>query len=67
MTINTPDKLKQYEKELGNRNSPALKTEILVSMGTCGIAAGTTPVLDALKKEPKNKTALANRKWLLGK
>ncbi|MCX6984635.1 MAG: NADH-quinone oxidoreductase subunit NuoF [Lentisphaerae bacterium] len=51
MTINTPDKLKQYEKELGNRNSPALKTEILVSMGTCGIAAGTTPVLDALKKE----------------
>jgi NADH:ubiquinone oxidoreductase subunit F (NADH-binding)/(2Fe-2S) ferredoxin/Pyruvate/2-oxoacid:ferredoxin oxidoreductase delta subunit len=51
MTINTPDKLKQYEQELRNRNSSALKTEILVSMGTCGIAAGTTPVLDALKKE----------------
>ena len=51
MIINTPDKLNQYEKELRNRNTAALKTEILVSMGTCGIAAGTTPVLDALKKE----------------
>ncbi len=49
--INTPDKLKQYEKKLNGGLSRNVKTDILVSMGTCGIAAGTTPVLDELKKE----------------
>jgi NADH:ubiquinone oxidoreductase subunit F (NADH-binding)/(2Fe-2S) ferredoxin/NAD-dependent dihydropyrimidine dehydrogenase PreA subunit len=52
MTIlNTSDKLRQYEKELKGRFSGNIKTEILVSMGTCGIAAGTTPVLEELNKE----------------
>ncbi len=49
--INTPEKLGKYGKELKGALSRNIKTEILVSMGTCGIAAGTTPVLDELKKE----------------
>lgn len=46
--INTPDKLKEYADGINKQKQPDMK--ILVSMGTCGIAAGTTPVLDAIKK-----------------
>jgi NADH:ubiquinone oxidoreductase subunit F (NADH-binding)/NAD-dependent dihydropyrimidine dehydrogenase PreA subunit len=46
--IDSPDKLTQYAASLGD---PAAKSKIFVSMGTCGIAAGTTPVLDSLKAE----------------
>ena len=46
MRIDTSEKL----KKVGAQN-PDVKTRILVSMGTCGIAAGTTPVLDAINKE----------------
>jgi len=44
--IDTPERLTQYAALLGD---PAAKSKILVSMGTCGIAAGTTPVLDSLR------------------
>ncbi|OGV46626.1 MAG: NADH dehydrogenase [Lentisphaerae bacterium GWF2_44_16] len=46
MRIDTSEKL----KKVGAAN-PDVKTRILVSMGTCGIAAGTTPVLEAINKE----------------
>ena len=46
--IDSPDKLTQHAASLGD---PAAKSKIFVSMGTCGIAAGTTPVLDSLKAE----------------
>jgi NADH:ubiquinone oxidoreductase subunit F (NADH-binding)/(2Fe-2S) ferredoxin len=37
------------------QNSSKADISILVSMGTCGIAAGTTPVLDALNDEIKKQ------------
>jgi NADH:ubiquinone oxidoreductase subunit F (NADH-binding)/NAD-dependent dihydropyrimidine dehydrogenase PreA subunit/(2Fe-2S) ferredoxin len=44
--IDTPERLTQYAALLGD---PSAKSAILVSMGTCGIAAGTTPVLESLR------------------
>ncbi|HBC86243.1 MAG TPA: NADH-quinone oxidoreductase subunit F [Lentisphaeria bacterium] len=49
--ISSAEKLEEYEKGLAGRIPSSLRTEILVSMGTCGIAAGTTPILEELKKE----------------
>lgn len=46
MRIDTRDKL---QKEAVSNSD--CKTRILVSMGTCGIAAGTTPILNAINKE----------------
>jgi NADH:ubiquinone oxidoreductase subunit F (NADH-binding)/NAD-dependent dihydropyrimidine dehydrogenase PreA subunit/(2Fe-2S) ferredoxin len=46
--IDSPERLTQYAALLGD---PGAKNRILVSMGTCGIAAGTTPVLESLKAE----------------
>ncbi len=47
--IDSIDKLNQLAASLNGRSAADIC--VLVSMGTCGIAAGTTPVLDALKSE----------------
>ncbi|MBN2640863.1 MAG: NADH-quinone oxidoreductase subunit NuoF [Victivallales bacterium] len=54
MTINSAEALKEHVAKLKSAAAP--ETKILVSMGTCGIAAGTTPVLEAINKyiEEKN-------------
>ena len=49
MKIDSPEKLKQTAEDLKARPRPALK--LLVSMGTCGIAAGTGAVLKAIRDE----------------
>ncbi len=47
--IETPEQLAQLQKKLTSIPHPPLT--LLVSMGTCGIAAGTTDVLKAVYKE----------------
>lgn len=47
--IDSIDKLNQLTESLQSNSDADIC--ILVSMGTCGIAAGTTPVLNALKNE----------------
>ena len=47
--IDSPDKLTEKVEEIAKCKKP--KITILVSMGTCGIAAGTTPVLEKLQEE----------------
>ena len=53
--IRTLDDLKRKaEKGLAARRSGP-KAQVRVSMGTCGIAAGTQPVLDAIRKTVKDR------------
>ena len=49
MKIDSPEKLKQTAEDLKARPRPALK--LLVSMGTCGIAAGAKAVLATFVEE----------------
>ena len=49
MKIESPARLKKTAEELQAR--PAPPVILLVSMGTCGIAAGTASVLKAVKEE----------------
>ncbi len=49
MKIESPEQLERIAKEFKSRPAPPVK--LLVSMGTCGIAAGTAPVLKAVKEE----------------
>ncbi|MCP3966749.1 MAG: NADH-quinone oxidoreductase subunit NuoF [Lentisphaerae bacterium] len=51
--IDSVDKLTQRTADLQGRTQAG--TQILVSMGTCGVAAGAAPVLDALKSEIANR------------
>lgn len=51
-TVAKLDKLRDSQTARGVKD---IKTTILVSMGTCGLAVGTTSVLDALKKEIQDK------------
>jgi NADH:ubiquinone oxidoreductase subunit F (NADH-binding)/NAD-dependent dihydropyrimidine dehydrogenase PreA subunit/(2Fe-2S) ferredoxin len=51
--IDSIDKLNQLTETLQGKSVADIC--ILVSMGTCGIAAGATPVLDALKAEVTKK------------
>jgi len=53
MFIDSPAKLNECAAALGGKSQA--RTRILVSMGTCGIAAGTTPVLDAIRHEITEK------------
>jgi len=48
MIIDSPAKLNELAAKAA---SSSARTKILVSMGTCGIASGTTPVLNAFRKE----------------
>ena len=53
--IDTADALfREVARLRGRREAPA-GGRILVSMGTCGIAAGTTPVLEALREELRRR------------
>ena len=47
--IDTPDKLYQLADKLNKEKKAS--TRILISMGTCGIAAGGAPVVEAFKSE----------------
>ncbi len=47
--IDTPEKLYQLADKLNKTKHAG--TKILISMGTCGIAAGTGPVVEAFKNE----------------
>ena len=49
MKIETSAKLAELASELNSRPRPPMK--LLVSLGTCGIAAGTLPVLQAIRDE----------------
>ncbi|MBN2452219.1 MAG: NADH-quinone oxidoreductase subunit NuoF [Lentisphaeria bacterium] len=51
MRIETAETLKEYAASLRDGRPGGLRFRVLVSMGTCGIAAGTTPVLEALREE----------------
>ncbi len=53
--IDSPAKLKSYAENLSKNSKPA--TTILVSLGTCGIAAGTRPINDQLKAEAASRKA----------
>ena len=53
MIIDSPAKLNEYAAKVGSKGPAA--TRILVSMGTCGIAAGTAPVLAAIRNEISDK------------
>ena len=53
--IESAEKLTKLAEDLSNRKKPNIT--ILVSMGTCGIAAGTTPVLEELRKEVEEQGA----------
>ncbi len=53
--IKDATKLKEYAVELGMKQAKGPRTRILVSMGTCGIAAETTPVLEALRNEVERR------------
>lgn len=57
--IDTPAKLNSYVEALASRSSEKAATTILVSLGTCGIAAGTRPINDLLIAEIKNRNASA--------
>ena len=52
--IHNPRELEEYRSKI-NSNTKTYERQILVSMGTCGIAAGTTPVLEAIEREVKAK------------
>lgn len=54
MMIDTAKKLESYANQL---DSPKTGHRILVSLGTCGIAAGTRPVHEALVKEVQSRKA----------
>ncbi|MDD3118642.1 MAG: NADH-quinone oxidoreductase subunit NuoF [Victivallales bacterium] len=49
MFIASREALQEYAAKI--KGAAAAETKILVSMGTCGIAAGTTPVLEAIREE----------------
>ncbi len=53
--IQTRDELKNRALELGMEQARGPRSRILVSMGTCGVAAGTTPVLEAVRREVENR------------
>jgi (2Fe-2S) ferredoxin len=55
--IDTPAKLNSYIEELAARKSGKAAHTIFVSLGTCGIAAGTKPVNEQLLAEIKNRKA----------
>jgi len=50
MLIATPEQLSVLAASLQRQASQSVTTRVLVSMGTCGIAAGATPVLAALQQ-----------------
>lgn len=50
MQLTNLEQLNNYASGLMESKLRTVKTQILVSMGTCGIAAGATPVLEAFKK-----------------
>ncbi|MBN2711810.1 MAG: NADH-quinone oxidoreductase subunit NuoF [Planctomycetes bacterium] len=52
-TVKTPDELKAWAADVAKKNKEDAPVVIRVSMGTCGIAAGTTPILEALKEQIK--------------
>ena len=52
--IKNPAELKKLSDEILDKKTKAAKNTILVSMGTCGIAAGTAPVLKAIQAAVKN-------------
>ena len=51
MMIDTPAKLNTLAEEMIAKQSTDAKTTILVSLGTCGLAAGTQPINEALQAE----------------
>ncbi|MFW6367457.1 MAG: (2Fe-2S) ferredoxin domain-containing protein, partial [bacterium] len=53
--IQTREELKNRALELGMEQARGPRSRILVSMGTCGVAAGTTPVLEAIRREVENR------------
>jgi NADH:ubiquinone oxidoreductase subunit F (NADH-binding)/NAD-dependent dihydropyrimidine dehydrogenase PreA subunit/(2Fe-2S) ferredoxin len=55
MLIRTAKQLNELAEEVRARGAEGAKTQVFVSMGTCGIAAGTTPVLEAIKDYVEEK------------
>ncbi len=59
MKIDTPQQLTAHAASLRAGAGAPAGLRILVSMGTCGIAAGAAPVLDALRKAATGRNDLA--------
>jgi len=57
--IDTVDKLSQHAAAVREKRAGAAKNLILVSMGTCGVAAGTAPVLEAIREEVRKRNLTA--------
>lgn len=55
--IDTPAKLNSYAEKLIQAKAKKTGATILVSLGTCGIAAGTKPINDQLKAEAASRKA----------
>ncbi|MCP4180356.1 MAG: NADH-quinone oxidoreductase subunit NuoF [bacterium] len=55
MMIKNYQDLNKYSQQLADVDKKKPSLRILVSLGTCGLAAGTTPVLEAIVDEIKNK------------
>ena len=53
--IRTREELKKHALELGMSQARGPRNRILVSMGTCGVAAGTTPVLEEIRRQVENR------------
>ncbi len=55
--INSAEKLTSYREELLAGPQKEAGKRILVSLGTCGIAAGTKPINESLKEEAQKRSA----------
>ena len=53
--IRTSEDLKRETERTRQARRTGAATQVLVSMGTCGIAAGTQPVLDAIRTTLKER------------
>ena len=53
--IDSVDKLNGHAAAVRAKRAGTAKNTILVSMGTCGVAAGTAPVLDAIREEVRTR------------
>src|SRR5512135_2328096 len=53
--IRTWEDLKREAERIREARRKRPATQVLVSMGTCGIAAGTQPVLDAIRTTIKER------------
>ena len=57
--IDTVEQLERYSAAVKETRVSAARSRILVSMGTCGVAAGTAAVLEAIREELRRRELTA--------